>query len=410
MIEYNDGEGNFSSPQELGSTSSITATVCFDYNNDNLIDIYHLNKLYKNLGNREFEDITAEAGLTYNGAVSGLTTGDFNNDGLIDVYIGSYSSDGCRLFKNNGDETFENVTGSAGVLGHSDTRLVNFIDYNNDGFLDIFVSHHNFYSYSNVLYKNNGDETFTNTSVDMNISGEWIGDYFGTGWADYNRDGAIDFFAAGHIDTYRLYKNTNCPNNFLEIDLVGTFSNNDAIGTTVSLWAGEKYLTRQIIGGEGKLDYHSNTLHFGLGEETFVDSVKIIWSNSPEQTLTGIEGNQILEIVEGGIVGIENYNGEWLMVNGELKQNYPNPFNPVTKIHYRLPVETMHASSLKSAEIVVYNAMGQEVWSSPVTRYGILPVTGSILFDGSKFNSGIYYYSLVIDQKRLSTKSMVLSK
>ncbi len=97
-------------------------------------------------------------------------------------------------------------------------------------------------------------------------------------------------------------------------------------------------------------------------------------------------------------------NYELAITNYELKQNYPNPFNPVTKISYQLAV-----SSKQLAEIVIYNSAGQKVWSSPVTRYGS-PVTDFVLFDGSNLNSGIYYYSLIIDGKKMDTKSMVLIK
>ena len=104
-------------------------------------------------------------------------------------------------------------------------------------------------------------------------------------------------------------------------------------------------------------------------------------------------------------------NNESRIKNYELKQNYPNPFNPVTKIRYQLAV-----SSEQLAEIVVYNAMGQTVWSTPVGAKNLLPGTaitnnhGYIQFDGSKFNSGIYYYSLVVDGKKMDTKSMILIK
>ena len=99
-------------------------------------------------------------------------------------------------------------------------------------------------------------------------------------------------------------------------------------------------------------------------------------------------------------------NYELVITNYELKQNYPNPFNPLTRINYRLPVETMHASSLQSAKIEVYNAIGQKVWSS--NPLSLNP--NHCIFDGSKFNSGIYYYSLVVDGERMDTKSMVLIK
>ena len=85
----------------------------------------------------------------------------------------------------------------------------------------------------------------------------------------------------------------------------------------------------------------------------------------------------------------------------ELKQNYPNPFNPTTKINYQLS-----NVNYETAKIVVYNTMGQEVWvSNPLTLN-----SNHCIFDGSKFNSGIYYYSLIIDGKKMDTKSMVLIK
>ncbi len=93
-------------------------------------------------------------------------------------------------------------------------------------------------------------------------------------------------------------------------------------------------------------------------------------------------------------------------INSYNLTNYPNPFNPTTKIRYRLPVKTMNASSLQSAEIVVYNLAGQIVWASESLKKPV----GATDFDGSTFNSGVYYYSLVVDGKRLSTKSMVLIK
>jgi len=99
-----------------------------------------------------------------------------------------------------------------------------------------------------------------------------------------------------------------------------------------------------------------------------------------------------------------------------LLQNYPNPFNPITKINYELRI-----TNYEKAEIVVFNSLGQKVWSSgnlPFTHRTTGDISSSprginhspLLFDGSKFNSGIYYYSLVVDGKKMATKSMVLIK
>ena len=95
-----------------------------------------------------------------------------------------------------------------------------------------------------------------------------------------------------------------------------------------------------------------------------------------------------------------NIEDELQITNYKLKQNYPNPFNPVTKINYELAI-----TNYESASIVVYNATGQSVWASKIN-----PSQNFIEFNGSKFNSGVYYYSLVIDGKQLSTKKMILTK
>jgi len=118
----------------------------------------------------------------------------------------------------------------------------------------------------------------------------------------------------------------------------------------------------------------------------------------------------IAEICVGDYVDIYDDNYQLSIVNYQLEQNYPNPFNPVTKINYRLPVETMHASSLQSAAIVVYNAMGQQVWSQILSTDHSSQMTGYCLFDGSEFNSGVYYYSLIVDGEKMDIKAMLLIK
>jgi len=99
---------------------------------------------------------------------------------------------------------------------------------------------------------------------------------------------------------------------------------------------------------------------------------------------------------------IDNYGSQ--ITNYELKQNFPNPFNPVTRINYT----SAPLSVNQLVEIVVHNSIGQQVWSS-----GNLPFSiqhSPLYFDGSNFNSGIYYYSLVVDGKWIETKSMILIK
>ncbi len=101
------------------------------------------------------------------------------------------------------------------------------------------------------------------------------------------------------------------------------------------------------------------------------------------------------------ITGALSVNNQDIIKNSFLLlQNYPNPFNPVTKINYELAI-----TNYGSAAIVVYNGIGQEVWNKAITAE-----SSSIEFDASNLNSGVYYYSLVIDGKKMDTKSMILMK
>ncbi len=303
-ILYNNGDATFQPAQIISPYESFWGVAVLDYDRDGFMDIYHTtysnqpNMLLHNNGDGTFTNTTLQAGVNYADGAHGIDVGDFNNDGWVDIYLGSYSSLNCKLFKNNGDGTFTNVAGTTGTSGHHDTRTVAFIDYNNDGWLDIFSSHHDFYSYSNTMLRNNGDYTFTGVAVQLGLSGEWIGDYFGQGWADYNLDGAIDLFAAGHIDKYRLFKNTNCPGSFLNIHLIGIESNPNGIGAQVDVWVSGQRISRNVLPDGGFHDNSDLKLHFGLDGAYSADSIIVYWPSGIVQKLWGINANQFLTIVE----------------------------------------------------------------------------------------------------------------
>ena len=130
------------------------------------------------------------------------------------------------------------------------------------------------------------------------------------------------------------------------------------------------------------------------------DTVIVKTANITFEDLTGNLFETPVEITFTVNTEVDIDNDQLSIDNYQLKQNYPNPFNPMTKINYELGI-----TNYELAEIVVYNAMGQMVWSSQLSQ-----LTSSISFDGSKLNSGVYYYSLVVDGKKMDTKSMILIK
>ena len=236
----------------------IAGLATFDYDNDGRLDLYFVNgaqipalaksdprfynRLYRNNGDGTFSDMTERAGVRGEGFGMGIAVGDYNNDGWQDFYLAGVNRN--QLFRNNGNCTFSYVTEQAGVRGlnakQSKTWAISagWLDYDNDGDLDLFVvnyvnwsietepackvenipaycSPNSYEGQPNMLFLNNGDGSFTDVSEVSGI-GKHIGKGMGVAFADYDNDGFTDIFVSN--DTYRHFLFRNKGN--------GTFSEN----------------------------------------------------------------------------------------------------------------------------------------------------------------------------------------
>ena len=200
----------------LDKTSGGRGIAIFDYNNDGHLDVAiagaHAGcSLYRNNGDGTFTDVSVGSGLDEAVNGFGITVGDYNNDGYPDVFVsrlGFYGGEG-ELWRNNGDGTFTNVTEQAGVRCWGPSFSASWVDYDRDGFLDLFVATNLGGLFDrktdNRLFHNNGDGTFTEVAVKSGIRSMWPS--IGHSWGDYNNDGYPDLFLSNAAGRSELFRN-----------------------------------------------------------------------------------------------------------------------------------------------------------------------------------------------------------
>ena len=270
------------------------------------------NTLFRNEGLGQFTDVSAASGLTARSDSVGAAWGDFDNDGDLDLLITNLRLGGPNtrnlFYRNKGDGTFEPITTGeiAEDSGHFFTCA--WIDYDNDGWLDLFLTVPSLNITSptavkNRLYHNQGDGTFARINTGTVVTDR--GDTAGAAWGDYDNDGFLDLFVcfgAFSRHTNALYHNNGNTNHWIKIRCVGTTSNRSAIGTRIRVKATiagtERWQLRQITGSEGWLSFNSLDAIIGLGDATQVRTLRIEWPSGLVQEYHGIPANQTLTVVE----------------------------------------------------------------------------------------------------------------
>jgi hypothetical protein len=201
---FQNNQGTFSQiflnfTDQLAETKTVQWV---DFDNDGDYDLFsvsntHAYRLYENDGNMQFSDISPAAGLAVPDYDAwGGSWGDYNNDGWLDLFISSRDINNAdihnRLYRNNGNHTFTDVTVSAGISTSDYTTFCSvFFDYNNDGYQDIYMANDRPWNL-NILYENNGDGTFTDVSA---ASGADVGvSAMSNTIGDFNRDGWLDIY------------------------------------------------------------------------------------------------------------------------------------------------------------------------------------------------------------------------
>jgi hypothetical protein len=334
FVEGN-GDGTFtdamaSAGMNIPVAKPVYGVTFNDYDGDGLQDVYvgdyqlNDNLMWRNLGNGQFMNVAHALGVDHDGIASpysqypgghsyGSDFGDVDNDGKMDFFQANLShprtqpwADPSQLYFNQGgpDFAFVDQRHARGIVYDEGDINGQFGDFDDDGDLDLAIG--SLYTgHYDKLYRNDGDH-FTDVTFEAGVA---VHQAQNVGFADFDEDGWLDLFAKGSdVPQIHLFMNRGGSNHWVEMRLQGTASNRDAIGARVTLTAGGVTQIRDVrgtCGGGISVDLCSRVVHFGLGANTSIDSVKVRWvkgttpNGSPEETIGGVQPDGIYRIVEG---------------------------------------------------------------------------------------------------------------
>ena len=307
--------------QPTGSYGMGAAAADFD--NDGWPDIYVASDtapslLYRNNHDGTFREIAVPAGCAFdeNGvAMSGMGVGlgDFDGDGWMDIVRTNFSEQVTTLYRNYGNGAFEDASIKAG-LGVNRKYVgfgVGFLDFDNDGWKDLFLANGHVYSQiagrkihltykePKVLYRNLGNGRFEDVSAKAGpaIKAENLGR--GCAFGDFDNDGDVDVIINNLDGPPTLLRNDGGNrNNWIMIKCVGVKSNRSAIGARVRITSGARSQIDEVMSGSSYYSQNDFRLHFGLGSATKVDSVEIAWPSGLKESFKSLASNHLYVIQE----------------------------------------------------------------------------------------------------------------
>jgi len=284
-----------------------------DYDDDGFVDIYvandhTVNYLWHNNAGKSFTDKGTMTGTAFSQAGEATISmsvdfADYNRDGLLDMFVSDDNY--CALYENLGKGIFSDNSYKSGISVASGQFVgwsSSFIDYDNDGDVDIFKTNgelKHLYGQEDQLFENIGDGKFEDVSVDKGtyFKEEHVGR--GACLGDYDNDGDIDIYIS-NLDSRGVFlrNNKGNKNNWLTLKLEGTTSNRDGIGARIKLTAGGQIQTTQKKSTSGYLSQNDPRIHFGLAKDSIVDKIEIKWPSGKFQVLEKVKANQFLTIKE----------------------------------------------------------------------------------------------------------------
>jgi enediyne biosynthesis protein E4 len=335
LLFHNRGDGTFEEVSDKAGVSNSEkrrgmGVVWGDYDNDGWPDLFVANDmdgnyLYRNKHDGTFEDVGMVTGVAVD--PSGLELGnmagdfgDFDCDGKLDLVVTRFGNQPVSLYRNQSEKGFVDTTWEA-KIGRASYAPVKwgtgFVDFDNDGWLDIFVANGNVspkadalpnearYREPVQLFRNLGDRTFEEVASRAGLNDGALQSRRGSAFGDLNNDGNVDIVAynVGAPPSLFLNESQNSNHRVL-LKLIGTNSNRSAIGARVTVSTSIMSQLAEVRGGGSYLSSNDQRLHFGLGADTAIVRIVVQWPSGSKDEFQNVAADSIYTITEGA--GIKN--------------------------------------------------------------------------------------------------------
>jgi len=295
------------------------SVTTLDYDSDGWADIYvavdsQASLLYHNKRDGTFEETALESGvaLSEDGreqAGMGTAAADYDGDGWPDLVKTNFIDDLPNLYHNDRDGSFSESTAQAGLSKYTQFLGwgVGFVDYDNDGWLDIFmVTGHVYpnlktgeYRQRRLLYRNGADGKFSDVSAEAGAAVMEKNAGRGLAVGDYDNDGRPDLLISNMNERLSLLHNTLRAHKSVTLKLVGQKTNRSGIGAVARVRIGERTLTGEVRSGSTFMSQSDFRLQFGLGAASAADAVEVRWPGGRLEKVGALPAGQIITITEG---------------------------------------------------------------------------------------------------------------
>jgi enediyne biosynthesis protein E4 len=323
-LYHNNGDGTFTDVSLKAGVSDPNGyygmgVICSDFDEDGLVDIFVANDstpnfLYHNNGDGTFKEIGFTSGTAVNGSgkeqgCMGVTLADYDHDGMLDLFVTNFDDEYNTLYHNDGRGSFSDVSYVAKVAAVSLPYVgwgTKFFDYDNDGWVDLFVANghaypqRDHYRQRTLVHHNNRDGTFDEVAAQLGSSLVENRVSRGVAFGDIDNDGDVDIAVNDLDGSPQLFRNDGGnANSSILIRTIGVKSNRDGIGARVKVVVGGVTLVDEVRSGGSYISQNDLRLHFGLEQRTKIDLVEVHWPSGVIDKVSNVAANKIIIVKEG---------------------------------------------------------------------------------------------------------------